>query len=287
MNKSIMGRRWFGALAASLALSVTALLGGCAAPQATAIDNELPFEQAVLQATEGLVAQTQQLPAFLAKLETKIAKRGVVLDNMIDADSGQQTGVTRLLEQRVTSHTTTKYDLFEILPFQGPNLQKAQYLLTGTMNRIPGSRSKKSFRLNLALTELRTGKVVAQASAISRDDGLDTNPTPYYRDSPVLVKDKVIEGYIRTTATAPGQQADRVYLERIATSALVSDATTCTTASVTAMPWRSTRTPCPPRRVSNCACSTASTCPTSSWAARPMPRRPSRAWWPSGWPTTC
>jgi outer membrane protein OmpA-like peptidoglycan-associated protein len=225
MNKSIMGRRWFGALAASLALSVSALLGGCAAPQATAIDNELPFEQAVLQATEGLVAQTQQLPAFLAKLETKIAKRGVVLDNMIDADSGQQTGVTRLLEQRVTSHMTTKYELFEILPFQGPNLQKAQYLLTGTMNRIPGSRSKKSFRLNLALTELRTGKVVAQASAISRDDGLDTNPTPYYRDSPVLVKDKVIEGYIRTTATAPGQQADRIYLERIATSALVNDAT--------------------------------------------------------------
>src|SRR5690606_22528519 len=178
------------------------LVAGCATPQATAIGNEWPCEQAVAQATDGLVTQTQNLPAFLAKLETKLAKRGVVLDNMIDADSGQQTGVTRLLEQRVTARMISKYEQFEILPFQGPNLQKAQYLLTGTMARVPGNRARKSFRLSIALTDLKSGKVVAQASAIARDDGLDTNPTPYYRDSPVLVKDKVIEGYIRTSTTA-------------------------------------------------------------------------------------
>ena len=219
MTPFISSRRGFWALAAALFSAVLAV--GCAAPQAVSIDNELPFEQAVSQATDGLLSQTLNLPAFLAK----VARRGVVLDNMIDADSGQQTGVTRLLEQRVVANMTAKNESFEILPFQGPNLQKAQYLLTGTMTRIPGNRHKKAFKLNLALTELRSGKVVAQASAISRDDGLDTNPTPYYRDSPVLVKDRVIEGYIRTSATAPGQAADTVYMERIATSALVNDAT--------------------------------------------------------------
>lgn len=207
------------------ALLVTAVLAGCATPQAVSIDNELPFEQAAAQATDGLLAQTQALPAFLAKVETKLAKRYIVLDNMIDADSGQQTGVTRLLEQRVTSRIDGKFENFDILPFQATNLQKAQYLLTGTMTRIAGRGARKPFRLNLALTDLRSGKVVAQASAVARDDGLDTNPTPYYRDSPVLVKDRVIEGYIRTTATAPGQPADATYLERIATAALVNDAT--------------------------------------------------------------
>lgn len=223
MMLSVRGvRRSLWALTAAL---VAVVIAGCAAPQAVSIDNELPFEQAAAQATDALLAQTQNLPAFLAKVETKLAKRYVVLDNMIDADSGQQTGVTRLLEQRVTARIDGKFENFDILPFQGPNLQKAQYLLTGTMTRIPGNRQKKSFRLNIALTELKSGKVVAQASAIARDDGLDTNPTPYYRDSPVLVKDRVIEGYIRTSATPPGQSADATYLDRIATAALVNDAT--------------------------------------------------------------
>ena len=69
-------------------------------PQATAVSNELPFEQAVAQATDGLVAQTQKLPAFLAKVESKLNKRGVVLDPMLDAGTGQQTAATQLLEKR-------------------------------------------------------------------------------------------------------------------------------------------------------------------------------------------
>ena len=72
---------------------------GCAAPpQATSLSDELPFDQAVAQATDGLAAQTQKLPAFLAKVESKVNKRSVVLDPMLDAATGQQTAATVLLE---------------------------------------------------------------------------------------------------------------------------------------------------------------------------------------------
>jgi hypothetical protein len=67
--------------------------------------------------------------------------------------------------------------------------------------------------------------VVAQASSRARDEGLDTNPTPYYRDSPILVKDKVVDGYISTSQTPPGRPADRVYFERVATATIISEAT--------------------------------------------------------------
>ena len=215
------------ALAAAL-LALSAFVAGCAAPQATQVTEELPFGQAVAQATDGLVSQTQTLPAFLAKVESKLAKRGVVLDPMLDAGSGQQTGATQALEKQVTEHMTAKYDQIEILPFQSSNLGKAQYLLTGTMTRVQTARSKKAaLKINLALTELRSGNVVAQASAVARDEGLDHNPLPYYRDSPVLLaKDKVVDGYVRTSAAAPGQRADATYLERIATATLINEATT-------------------------------------------------------------
>lgn len=203
------------------------LLAGCVTQptQPAALTQELPFEQAVADATDALVAQTQKLPAFLASVESKLAKRGVVLDPMLDAGSGQQTAATQLLERRVGQRMTAKHEQLEILPFKAANLGRAQYLLTGTMTRQQVDKSRAVFLLNLALTELKTGLVVAQASARARDDGIDTTPLRYYLDSPVLVKDKVVEGYIRTSATAPGQRGDATYLERIATATLINDAT--------------------------------------------------------------
>src|SRR5665213_2019130 len=217
---------WRGAAECWLAATMGALLIGCGTPQATHINDELPFDQAVANATDGLAAQTQKLPAFLAKVESKLNKRGVVLDPMLDARTGQQTAATVLLESRVAERLSTQFDSFEILPFQSANLSRAQYLLTGTMTRVDsGSGKKRALQINIALTDLKSGLVVAQASALAKDEGLDHTPLAYYRDSPVLVKDQVIEGYVRTSATPPGQRADAFYLDRIASATLINEAT--------------------------------------------------------------
>ena len=189
-------------------------LAGCATPAPPPPSKaELPFEQAVAQATDGLVMQTQTQPALVARMS---AKRGVVLDPMIDAGSAQQTLATQLLQERVSERMRSKHDSIEILPFQRANLAKARYLLTGTMTRLSVEQARSPLRIDLALTELASGMVVAQSSAVARDDGLDHTPLPYYQDTPVPIKDQVIESYVRTTATPPGQRADPYYLERIA-----------------------------------------------------------------------
>jgi outer membrane protein OmpA-like peptidoglycan-associated protein len=225
--KASTSKTWCGPAWCWLVAMMGVLLVGCATPQATNISDELPFDQAVANATDGLAAQTQKLPAFLAKVESKINKRGVVLDPMLDARTGQQTAATVLLESRVTERLSTKFDSFEILPFQSASLTRAQYLLTGTMTRVASGGGKKSaLQINIALTDLKSGLVVAQASALAKDEGLDHTPLAYYRDSPVLVKDQVIEGYVRTSATPPGQRADAFYLDRIASATLINEATT-------------------------------------------------------------
>ena len=190
------------------------------------------FEQAATEATDDLLSQTQKLPAFLVKVEKTLLRtptgprRGVVIDPMLDTTTGQQTTATTLLEQRVTERMKAKFDQFEFLPFQAASLGRAQYLLTGTMTRVPSQPTKKVLRLNLALTDLRSGTVIAQASALAREEDIDNTPLRYYKDSPVLLKDKVIEGYTRTTASPPGQKADVYYLERIAAATLITEANT-------------------------------------------------------------
>jgi outer membrane protein OmpA-like peptidoglycan-associated protein len=71
---------------------------------------------------------------------------------------------------------------------------------------------------------MKTGTVVARASSRVRDDGVDTNPTPYYRDSPIVVKDQVVDGYIGTAETPPGQPADPIYFGRVTTATVISEA---------------------------------------------------------------
>jgi outer membrane protein OmpA-like peptidoglycan-associated protein len=212
------------AVLAAVGALVVSLLVACAAPPKAVEIGELPFDQAVMQASDAIAAQAQTAPAILAKL----AKKSIVLDPMLDAATGQQTAATTLLETRVGERLATKGDAFEILPFTSANLARAQLLLTGTMTRVDGDAGarKKALRIQLALTDLKAGTVVAQASALARDEGLDHTPLAYYRDSPVLVKDRVIEGYVRTTATPPGQRADPLYLERIAQATVIHEATT-------------------------------------------------------------
>lgn len=212
--------------AALALLAPLAWLAGCAAPPPPPpppppSNVEVPFDQAVVNATDGVIAQALLLPAFAARQP----RPGVVLDPMLDASSGQQTAATELLQQRVGERLAEKLPAAELLPFQGANLSRAQYLLTGTLTRALADRPKGSLLVNVALTELKTGTVVAQSWALTRDEGMNNTPLPFYADSPVLVKDRVVDGYIRTSATGAGKPADAYYLERIAVATLISDAT--------------------------------------------------------------
>ncbi len=209
------------ALSAALPLAFV----GCAEPPkpppVVVPVGEQPFEQAVATAADALIAQTQALPAFAPKA----GRHAVVIDPMLDAGTGQQTAATQLLQQRVVERIGARRRSSTSSRSRPPALTTAQYLLTGTMTLIPADRPDPVRRINIALTDLKSGLVVAQATALARPEGLDHTPLPYYRDSPVLLKDEVLEGYIRTSATRAGGAADKFYLDRVSVATLIEQAT--------------------------------------------------------------
>ena len=212
---------------AALVVGLALLLAACSSSEPQT------FEKALADATDNLVAQTGKLPVFLARIEAQLAKpdpkvpkRVVTIDPMLDTITGQQTETTALFERRVMQRIGNLYPQFEFLPFQARNLSRSQYLLIGTMAKVPTAPiGKPSVRLNLALVELRTGLIVAQASALAVEENLDSTPSRYYRDSPVLIKDKVVEGYAKTATTPVGQRGDPYYLERIGAASVINEAT--------------------------------------------------------------
>jgi outer membrane protein OmpA-like peptidoglycan-associated protein len=221
-----------------LSVRVLALLvlAACAAPppplpeRPAAPSSELLFDAGVDYAVDDLLTQVRRLPAFNPAPKSGIDKalskeepappRGVIaVDPAIDGNTGQQTLASKSLDSRLLQRAAEKFGQFDVVPVSSSSVTKAQYLLAGTLTPLEGS-----FRINLSLTDIKTGFVVAQSVARVRSEGVDTTPTPFYRDSPSLTKDRVVEGQIRTAQAPTGSSADEVYLSRMPINALVSEA---------------------------------------------------------------
>ncbi|WP_225781663.1 OmpA family protein [Xenophilus sp. Marseille-Q4582] len=202
------------------ALAAVLCLGACATrPAGTGA--ALPFDQAVQLAVDDLMVQTQKLPAFLSRVEARLKPNRIVIDPLLDGATGQQTEVTRAAQSLLVRRMQERFSQFTVANFSADEVEKAQYVLNGTLSR---GKEGGGHRLSLALTELRSGTVIAQAAARISDDRLDMRPTAFYRDSPVNPKDRATEGYIRTSETPAGQPADALYLERLPTSAVLQEA---------------------------------------------------------------
>ena len=208
------------------------LLASCAAPpppeRPPAPSSELTFDAGVDYAIDDLLVQARRLPAFNpapSLLQKADVPRGVIaVDPAIDGITGQQTVASKALDSRLLQRASDKFAQFDVAAVNSNILGKAQYLLAATLTPIDaGKGTAGTFRISLSLTDIKTGFVVAQSAARIRSEGVDTTPTPFYRDSPSLTKDRVVEGQIRTAETPTGGAADEIYMSRLPINALISE----------------------------------------------------------------
>ncbi|HSV54892.1 MAG TPA: OmpA family protein [Burkholderiaceae bacterium] len=226
------------------ALVAPLLLAACAAPpppplpeRPVAPASDVVFDAGIDYAVDDLLTQARRLPAFapaaptgalsgLLKKDEPPAARGVIaVDPAIDGNTGQQTIASKLLDRRLLERAVARFSQFDVVPVGAPDaLSKAQFLLAGTLTPVPVPNSARgAFRINLSLTDIRTGFVVAQSAARVANEGVDTTPTQFFRDSPSLTKDRVVEGQIRTAQAAAGSEADGVYMARMPVNALLAE----------------------------------------------------------------
>ena len=208
------------------------LLASCAAPpppeRPPAPSSELTFDAGVDYAIDDLLVQLRRLPAFsaapgLLKKESDIPRGVIAVDPAIDGNTGQQTLASKALDSRLLQRASDKFAQFDVGAVNSAILGKAQYLLAATLTPIDAAKASATFRISLSLTDIKTGFVVAQSAARVRSEGVDTTPTPFYRDSPSLTKDRVVEGQIRTAQTPTGSAADEFYMSRLPINALISE----------------------------------------------------------------
>lgn len=202
-----------------------------AAPPAAAPPPIMPFDQAVLSAANGLFSNAKIEPRPTASRGVgENAKIPLVIDPLVDGNTGFQSVATETMESRITSLVQSKYPQFELQPFNTATLAKQPLLFVGTFTPVNMDGSNKPgrdwHRICLALIDLRTGTIVSKGFARAALEGVDMTPTALYLDSPAWAPDPTTNGYVKTCqGTKAGDQIKAEYWDRLIAAAMINDAT--------------------------------------------------------------
>lgn len=225
---SAAGTREGPAAGAGPAPSAAALTPSAGTPPAPAVNNNfvapppIPFEGAVARAGQDLFAQAR------ARLGDE--RRDLVVDPLIDANTGGQTASTARMGTQLESIVKARYNGWSVKPLTRQALAGKPLLLIGTLTPVNVERAvdtvPDAYRVWLTLIDLRTGKVIAKQIDRATVGSVDPEPLPFYRDSPTWHKDKTLLGYINSCQinTKIGDPADPDYLARLPGAAVVNEA---------------------------------------------------------------
>src|SRR5579872_3180872 len=151
------------------------LMAGCASqPPAPDPTQLLDLDGAVNVVADSLATQLHPeggLDKGLDKLKAAIHKQShyvVVVDPMIDGESGQHTMLSGELEKRVMTRIAVSHPELEVLPLSSAAVASADLLMNGTISIEPADAGKGNTpgspaQIWSALTNLKTGVVAAQA----------------------------------------------------------------------------------------------------------------------------
>ena len=192
-----------------------------AAPAAPPPLVAVPFADAVARAGERLLQDAQ------ASLGS--GPRELVIDPLIDASTGQQTNGTVQMGAQLAGLITRRVPTWNVQPLTRAALANRPLLLIGTLTAINTKNAKDenadAFRVCLALTDLKTGKLVAKRADRATLTTVDAEPTPLFRDSPTWALDATALAYIKSCqGSAAGDPIAPGYLQRLPAAAVINEA---------------------------------------------------------------
>ena len=181
----------------------------------------VPLEDAVRKAAEDLfskapLAQNQQF--------------NLVIDPLVDGNTGFQTQTTAKVEQSVIDLVKTGYPRIALKPFNGATLASLPLIMVGTFTPInlqgKADGDKDAYRVCFALADLKTGKIISKGFARALPGGVDATPQAFFRDLPIWLKESAVDGYIKTCqGTKAGDPIHPAYVDTVAAAAAINEAT--------------------------------------------------------------
>lgn len=211
------GRAWLTALCIAAGI----WLAGCATTPPPLPTDEVALPAAVSASLNQLMAKAQPGPSWL----TRFQRRGLNLGAVLDRPSGQQTRATRQVETQVARDLAETYPQVEIAAPDAASAARADWVLSGALVWSRSGGQARRPTLQLALSDAKTGQLLAETAVRVREDSVDSTPTAFFQDSPVLIgapdpAQAAAERLAEQKIAAPVKQAMTTYDEGRAGDAL-------------------------------------------------------------------
>lgn len=181
----------------------------------------MDFEAAARALTRNLLDQLMaNQPSLVSASEITMA-----VEPMIDANTAEVTMASRWIESLFTDETRKQFPKIHLLPLNPQSAETAQYMLTGILKLESKSSTKTValYRVAYSIIDLKTNRVMASAEARVTDPKMDITPINAFKEAPMYTKDKRADGLIKTVETAPGELADKDYMDGLTTAALLGE----------------------------------------------------------------
>jgi hypothetical protein len=152
------------------------------------------FERSIARAGAQLLAD--------ARKRLGNESRSLVIDPLIDANTGAQTTSTVKMGEQLASIVKKRQANWRVQPLTRKSLEDKPLLLIGTLTPVNVERAvdtvPDAFRVWLTVIDMRTGRVVAKQLDRATISSVNPEPLKFYRDSPTWHKDKTVLGYINS-----------------------------------------------------------------------------------------
>ncbi|HNO73568.1 MAG: OmpA family protein [Candidatus Accumulibacter phosphatis] len=205
---------WVLCLLASLGF-----LAGCAAPLSPTVKTPMELEPAVKALAADIFGQVRASQNFVGRM----GKKAFVVDPFIDAYTAEVNETSRQIEQVLMREVRSAFPEFPIEHMSVKNLGTSQYVVNGTI-RLDKASGSGYYRVSSSVVDLKTGMIIANSEVWLTKEKLNFEPIASYKESPMYLKDKRVEGYIATTLSNTGELADKSYFDTLPTAAVLSEA---------------------------------------------------------------
>lgn len=180
----------------------------------------LPYDQAVELAARDVFSKATLPPG---------QKYTIVIDPLVDGSTGVQSVATVAMEKQLVSMVKSSFPQYEVKTFSAANVATLPLIFVGTFTPInlqgKAEGERDAYRICYALADLKTGKIVSKGFARAETAGVDGTPIPYFKDSPLWVNDKVVEGYIKTCqGTKAGDPINPAYIDKVVAATAIDEA---------------------------------------------------------------
>jgi outer membrane protein OmpA-like peptidoglycan-associated protein len=195
-------------------------LTACVSQPEKVTEQPLSFREAVKSLSDNLLQQVKKHQGLA------VDKKQIALDPFIDVNSGDVVQTSLDIELLMVKHINNHFPTFDMQRLSPTQLEKIQYIMVGVLDYELYGRTDKRYRIHAAVLDPNAHKVIASAKVWLLENKLNYTPVTIYQDSPMYLKDKLLDSLINIAKSPVGTEVEARYYNALEASAVITEAST-------------------------------------------------------------